>query len=377
MSEQPYHDDGVWYSRSAPTPEETEQQQQQAAAQAQAAQQALPPPPPRLMLPDLQEIEQAASRMVIGRAPVQPAPPPATQAQPRYDPATYEPGSAAYGAATAEPAARRLAAPAVIATPLAAPSAVTAVRQDDGNPPPAEDGELSAEARTGPSGRMTRLHLGWHAVKRSTLASVSLPSSGSGLVLGHDRQQIAVPIRLFAPEPVRIALVGGVWAAQLVIFRALALGARVAVITSEPAAWVGFGERATGQYNRLTVLSDDQAVPSAGTAQQPVLAVYDLREGRPVAAPALGPWRSQLTILRQLDRPGVPALQEAQMTLMQRLGGEEASLAASALRLRSHSGQFLQFMADDMMALVADGTDRYLSLSQTRTEHDQVGPPRR
>jgi hypothetical protein len=30
-----------------------------------------------------------------------------------------------------------------------------------------------------------------------------------------------------------------------------------------------------------------------------------------------------------------------------------------------------------MMALVADGTDRYLSLSQTRTEHDQVGPPRR
>lgn len=392
MSQQPQPNDGVWYARPAPAPE---QEQQQAAEPL--------PAPPRLMLPDLQEIERAASRGVIGRASVQPMETsfagghatqlePAAPAEPGYQPLPqHDPGYQAHpqaapaqrGVSTADPAARRVAAPAVTATPLATPSAVAAATElvagspENDQPPAGDDSQADATDRGGPSGRMSRLHLGRHSIKRTTLATISVAPSGSGLVLGHDRQQVAVPIRLFAPEPVRVALVGGVWAAQLIIFRAFSLGARVTVITSEPAAWIGFGERATGQYNRLTVLSDDQAVPAAGTAQQPVLAVYDLRENRPAAAPALGPWRSQLTILRQLDRPGVPALQEAQLIMLQRLGGEEAALAATALRLPTHSGQFLQFMADDMLALVAEGTDRYLSLSQTRIEYDHVGPARR
>jgi hypothetical protein len=45
--------------------------------------------------------------------------------------------------------------------------------------------------------------------------------------------------------------------------------------------------------------------------------------------------------------------------------------------LRSHSSQFLQFMADDMMALIDEGTDRYLFLAQTGVEQQQVGMPRR
>jgi len=381
---QPHNQDGVWYARSAPPPEEDPQQAAAPPNRGVAAVQSGPlPAPPPLLLPGRQETEAASSRMVIGRAkvpPVEAAPPIAARpaAEGRY--AAPAPSQAGAGT-TADPAARRLAAPAVTATPLAAASAVAAAdlaagRRDD-NPPPVDADQLDAETRRGPSGKMTRLHVGWHTITRSTLGSVNVASSSAGLVIGHDRQHAAVPVRLFAPEPVRVALVGGVWAAQLLIFRAFALGARVTVITSEPAAWIGFGERATGQYNRLTVLSDDQAVPFAGTAQQPVLAVYDLRETGPAAAPALGPWRSQLTILRRLDQPGVPALQDAQLVLLQRLGGEEASLAASALRLRRHSGQFLQFMADDMLALIAEGADRYLSLSQTRIEYDHVGAPRR
>jgi hypothetical protein len=276
--------------------------------------------------------------------------------------------------------ARRLAAPAVTSAALAAPAAATdlaAERPDDDTPPADGGDQADALARTGPSGRMARLHVGWHTVSRAGLRSLSVAPSAAGLVIGHDRQHAPVPVRLFAPEPVRLALVGGVWAAQLLIFRAFALGARVTVVTTEPTAWIGFGERATGQYNRLTVLSGEQGVTGVGTAQEPVLAVYDLRATGPATPPALGPWRSQLTILRQLDRPGVAALQEAQLTLLQRLGGEEVTLATSALRLRRHSGQFLQFMADDMMALISDGTDRYLSLAQTRVEYEHVGPPRR
>lgn len=320
----------------------------------------LPAPPP-LTLPARRPADPSSPSM-IGRATVTPV------ESSRAGPDT---------GAIASAAAQRLAAPAVTSAPLATPAATDLAvgRPDDS--PPTDDGQADALARTGPSGRMARLHVGWHTLPRAALKSVTVAPSAAGLVIGQDRQNAPVPVRLFAPEPVRMTLVGGVWAAQLLIFRAFAVGARVTVVTTEPTAWIGFGERATGQYNRLTVLSGEQGVTGVGTAQEPALAVYDLRVNGPASAPPLGPWRSQLTILRQLDRPGVAALQESQLTLLQRLGGAEAALATSALRLRRHSGQFLQVMADDMMALISDGTDRYLSLVQTRVEHDHVGPPRR
>ncbi|WP_229831054.1 hypothetical protein [Actinoplanes ianthinogenes] len=282
---------------------------------------------------------------------------------------------------SAEGVGRRLAAPQLTSAPLAGPQGramAAAAHGWENDTPPEEPPASDDDARTGPSGKTSPLHIGWHAISRKTLRRVTVaPSAGAGLVLGRDRQQVPVPLRLFAPEPVRIALVGGVWAAQLLIFRAFALGARVVVITTEPRAWAGFGERATGQYNRLTVHSSDQGVQLNGTAQMPTLAVYDLGMTGPATTPPLGPWRTQLTILRQLDRPGLAALQDAQLTLLQRLGGDESALAASALKLRPHSSQFLQFMADDMLALIGDGTDRYLFLAQTQTEQQFVGLPRR
>ncbi|MFI1988181.1 hypothetical protein [Actinoplanes sp. NPDC020271] len=285
--------------------------------------------------------------------------------------------------AAADATGRGLAAPQLTSAPLAGPqgralAAAQAALAAENDNPPDEHSTDDDEARTGPSGKTSPLHIGWHAISRKTLRRVTVaPSAGAGLVLGRDRQHAPVPLHLFAPEPVRIALVGGVWAAQLLIFRAFALGARVVVVTTEPRAWAGFGERATGQYNRLTVHSSDQGVALTGSAQMPTLAVYDLGMTGPATTPPLGPWRTQLTILRQLDRPGLAALQESQLALLQRLGGDEAALAASALKLRPHSSQFLQFMADDMLALIGDGTDRYLFLGQTPTEQQFVGLPRR
>ncbi|MEV6346008.1 hypothetical protein [Actinoplanes sp. NPDC051851] len=249
---------------------------------------------------------------------------------------------------------------------------------DDRPSAPDDDPGTPGGTRTGPSGRAGRLHIGWHAISLPTLERLAVaPAAGAGLLLGRDRRQMPVSLRLFAPEPVRLALVGGVWAAQLLIFRALALGARVAVVTTEPGAWAGLGERATGQYNRLTVHSSDQGPPLNGTAQMPTLVVYDTGASGPVASLPPAPWRSRLTVLRQLDDSGVAALQDVSFTLLQRLGDDEAALATSALRLGPHSAQFLRFMADDMLALIGDGTDRYLFLAQTDLEQQYLGLPHR
>ncbi|WP_433829083.1 hypothetical protein ACQP2E_07115 [Actinoplanes sp. CA-015351] len=203
------------------------------------------------------------------------------------------------------------------------------------------------------------------------------PATGAGLLLGRNQQQIPVPLKLFSPRPERVALVGGAWAAQLLIFRAFAVGARAIVVTTEQRAWSGFGERATGQYNRLTVLGGEPSSLPPGTAQTPSLIVYDLGVTGPAAAPPLGPWSTQLTVLRQLDRPGVAALQEAGLTLLQRLGGDEATLAAASLRLDQQNGQLLQFMTDDMIAVTGNGPDRFVFLNQTPLEQQYVGMPRR
>ncbi|WP_229071643.1 hypothetical protein [Actinoplanes sp. DH11] len=326
--------------------------------------QALPPPPTAFAPPP---------------APVAPAPPEVV-----VEPAVPTPAPGVQGTTAADPAARRLAAPAVTSAPLANPGAAAATaapaaeRPENDGPPPTSGTWAEADVRLRPSGKMPRLHVGRHTISRATLRKVHVTtSSGAGLIIGRDRQHTAVPLRLFSPEPVRVAVVGGVWAAHLIVFRAFALGARVTVVTTEPQAWTGFGERATGQHNRLRVLTGDQVPVTQGTAQIPALTVYDLGMTVPAQTAPLGPWRSQLTLLRQLDRPGLAALQDAHLTLLQRLGGDEAALASTALRLRPHSSQFVQFMADDMIALIDGGTDRYVYLAQTDIERREIGTPRR
>ncbi|MEU8656976.1 hypothetical protein [Actinoplanes philippinensis] len=294
----------------------------------------------------------------------QPAPPP--------QPAPAPPAVAR----AAVPIARAPVAPAVTAAPLATPTPLTRPPDDPDGPPRGPDGDRPRD-RTGPSGQTSRLRIGWHTVPRAGLRRMTVtPPAPAGLLLGRDQQQAPVPLRLFAPDPARVALVGGVWAAQLLIFRAFSAGVRVVVVTSEPRAWAGFGERATGQQQRL-VIAAEAGGPYGGTAQTPLLTVFDLGVSGPVTSPPLGPWHTQLTILRQLDRPGVAVVQEAGLVVLQRLGGDEATLAAAALRLRPQSGQLLQSMNDDMMALIGDGDDRYVFLHQTGIEQQYVGPPRR
>jgi hypothetical protein len=228
-----------------------------------------------------------------------------------------------------------------------------------------------------PSGRLPRLHVSSHLVSLSALAHLGVASPGTGLILGADVEGRAVPVRFFRPEPTTITLVGGAWAAQVVLFRALALGVRTVVMTGDPASWQGFGERATGQSGRVAVLHGEQPMAFAATPQQPVLVVYDLGLVGPSTAPDLGPWQTQLTVLRRLDEPGVPSVEACQMVMMQRLSLVEAALAASALRLTGQSAQLLQRMEDDMVALLGGGADRYVWLSQTGTERQFLGPPRR
>jgi hypothetical protein len=224
---------------------------------------------------------------------------------------------------------------------------------------------------------MARLRIGSHAISRAALAQLSTAAPGAGLILGADQQRAPVSVRFFRPEPTRVTLVGGSWAGQLIAFRALALGARVVVVTVEPAAWQGFAARVSGFGHKIAVLAAEQPLAFVGNPYQPALVIYDLGLAGPTAPPALGPWQTQLTVLRRLDPSGVPALQVCQLSILQRLTAAETAVAENVLRLPHHNLRFLQTMADDMLAAVDDGADRYLWISQTSVEQGLAGAPRR
>ncbi|MBW4703043.1 hypothetical protein [Micromonospora sp. RL09-050-HVF-A] len=286
--------------------------------------------------------------------------------------------------ATADPLTRSL------ASPLAAPESHPPAPP---GPPPAHGlGAEDVPGRGGPSGRLPRLRIGTHAVSPAALARLSPTPLPAGLVLGADRRRAAVTIRLFRPEPTRVTLVGGVWAGQLVAFRALALGARVVVLTADPAGWAGFGTAALGRAaDRVEIHADGRPLPTAGTAQQPVLIVRDLPPGAtapttpgstspdPTASGTASPgvWQAELTVLRRLDAGTAPALHDSDLCVLQRLSADESATAQQALRLPPDGGRFLQVMADDMLTLVGGGTDRHLWISQTSVEQHLLGAPRR
>jgi hypothetical protein len=203
-----------------------------------------------------------------------------------------------------------------------------------------------------------------------------MPMPGAGMVLGYDIDHASVSIRLFRPEPTRIALVSGEWACHVLALRALALGARVAVFTATPERWQGFGEWATGHTGRVAVFPAGQAVVVTASAHEPALLLYDGGLTGPPAAGPLGPWQTRLTVLRQLTSYGIPSVQEANMVLAQRLSRTETDAVTSTIRLSSDAGQWLQTLSDDMLAVVGGGEERYVRLTLAGLER-QLGPPRR
>ena len=107
-----------------------------------------------------------------------------------------------------------------------------------------------------------------------------------------------------------------------------------------------------------------------------MLLLYDAGLLGPSVQPTLGPWQTQLTVLRQLTSYGLPAVQESNVLVTQRLAPAEAEVAASALRLNDRASYLLQVLNEDMLALVTSGSERYVWITPTKVE-EQLGAPRR
>jgi hypothetical protein len=245
------------------------------------------------------------------------------------------------------------------------------------DPPPNGTGSTQLVSAEAPRyGWSERISANGHIATMGGLAELAAPIGAAGLVVGRDKNGQPVVIRLFREEPTSVALVGGWWATQLFVFRALALGARITVNTTSPQRWHDFA-RASGKPAAITLIDSIAAARSDIAATRPTLAVTDLDITPAPPSPSSFAWHTGLTLLPKLTPLGTDHLRSANLVFLQRLAADEAAAAATVWRLSRETSGLLQMMDSDMLAIVGGGADRYVWTSQTSVEHQILGRPTR
>ncbi|WP_156051071.1 hypothetical protein [Allokutzneria albata] len=222
-------------------------------------------------------------------------------------------------------------------------------------------------------GGLAPLRIGHHHATDEELDLLQIAGDSFGLRLGRDQAGQPVAIPLFRPEQTEALLVGGMWAARLLAFRALRFGARVVVFTRQAAGWPELGNLAVGRADRLMVLPPGSPSELSASADKPLLCVHD---DQPPPAEDPLPWRTRLAVLRQLTPERARLTADSDLVLLQRLAPFEASLVATEMSLTPDTTQELSRLRDDMVAMFMGSTRQYAALTVTGQEQ-RLGRPGR
>jgi hypothetical protein len=255
----------------------------------------------------------------------------------------------------------------------------------------------------------------------AALDRVVPPAGPAGVVLGFDRRERPVTLRVDGGEATRVVLVGGLRCAQLLAMRLAGVGLRTVVRSPRAAAWERFARRVNEPGERLSVAPDGPASPSrqldglrgtglalrslvgtprpgarAGNGAAPpggrrelvevadrdaasrVTAVVILDTSPIAGEPAAPGERARVTVVvrEELTSWDASALTWADVVILQRLTAAEADLAATALQLTG-AGTDLTRLRPDAVALVSRGSVHQLRLRPTALERDLIGSPAR
>jgi hypothetical protein len=216
------------------------------------------------------------------------------------------------------------------------------------------------------------------------LGVLSLTLGPSGVVLGRDSASAPVLVRLFGPEPISVAFVGGWWAAQILIYRCLAHGATVvvdAVDTATPgqngtlaaqAQWLALDRVASGAGDRVRPAAGDPALSQPASGSQPLLHLHDL--GHTAGSrPSPQPWQTNLTVLSAVTPASQHIIASADVVLAQRLDPRDAALLGSALLLGPEFTARIAALGNDMVAAFRGQAVRYIWLTPTELERQLFG----
>lgn len=209
---------------------------------------------------------------------------------------------------------------------------------------------------------------GEHIVTHSDLAQLAGPIGPGGLVIGLNEERRPVPVRLFDGEPTRVAVVGDPYVVRVLAFRAIAMGARIRIVTARPEIWQSLSD-ALGPDRRMMMLVRPGTPPAtAGSLARPVLTILDAGSLRYDTRRASAAWGTVLTLVPAVSDSAMMVLRTAHLTLLQRCDHPQARRACAVLGLDPALAPKLVYAPDDGMALVADGDATFVRLSTTQIE---------
>jgi hypothetical protein len=204
-----------------------------------------------------------------------------------------------------------------------------------------------------------------HTVSARSVATLDIPRSESGVVVGSGRDGRPVCLRLFGPRPTTTAVIADVGLAGVLAARAGATGATLVMPAGRPGGWAGLRRYAEEVESSVRVVGATDPSAAVASFTRPVLSLRHAGGSPPAAA---GPWRSNLLLLPDATPVALAEARAADVVVLGRIRHDEAVVVGPFLRLADDITGLLTTLPQDVLAVVADGRFHLVRCQFTRPE---------
>jgi hypothetical protein len=217
--------------------------------------------------------------------------------------------------------------------------------------------------------------VGTQVADTDTADTIRVHTGGAGLLLGADEGGRPVTVSFFRPEPTVVVVIGRPGLAQLVGFRALALGASMVVTSVRPSAWSALGRAAAGAAGAVEIVwPDSRPERRYGSSLRPQLLMVDSVSTAAVGAlPAVPAWSTLITVRERVTAPDANLLGRADLILTQTLSLQESALLCGAVNVGDYLQAFTA-LPEGTIAVISHGAVRSARLAPTAIERQLIGP---
>ncbi|WP_390872243.1 hypothetical protein [Streptomyces malaysiensis] len=231
--------------------------------------------------------------------------------------------------------------------------------------------------RTRPGFGLIGPRRGRQTLPQEELEALALPIGDDGVIIGVDEQNQPAVLGFNRPEPFDVVLVGGLWTAQVLAFRAAATGARVAVETGRPHLWTNLVQVAGGGQQCMTIFDVGRVPPQGPSVGSPVLVVRDCGMRPPRGRVSALPWQSVLTLLPYLSPVAPRLLEHAGLVGIQRVSPDEAEEIGRVMGLPRADVTALSTLPDWVTLWCTRSGRQFVTVQATDAESGLLGSPRR
>lgn len=206
-----------------------------------------------------------------------------------------------------------------------------------------------------------------HSTRTAELAGQVATLPSGGLVLG-TTDEAPLIVRMFRAQPLRVCIAGPVELAQLITYRAVALGAHVTVVTDAVAQWTRLVSAVPRGPHWMTVLPAGSRVSASGSVVRPSLVVDATSDRRTLPRWEQAPWQTFCSLRADLDDDAQLALRSHDLLITQRQSSAGADACRRAFGLPQDRASWLTQMPPGVLAVATVGQLAFGQISLSSVE---------